>query len=164
MWKRGIQPVVYLAGAIENAPDAGRKWREDISFFLTHELNHQVFNPTLEENHILTPFEFRNFRHWKTADLPRFRQVVHKIIKTDIGMLINQVDYIICLWDEYVSRGGGTQGELTIAFWKQIPVYMVTTLPLTDLSSWIIGCTSEIFYDFDSLKEFLKSTYLHPKK
>jgi hypothetical protein len=159
MWKNGTKPLAYLAGAIENAPDGGQQWREEISLFLQQEMGHEVFNPCLEENHLLTPEEFRKFRQWKTTDLARFRQVVHRIIRTDITMLMERVDYIICLWDEHVLNGGGTQGELTMAFWHQIPIYMVTKVPLSRISSWIIGCTNEIFQDFASLKIFLKSHF-----
>ncbi len=155
MGKNGKQPLVYLAGAIENAPDSGRSWREEISLFLEKELNQNVFNPCLEENHVLTPHEFRNFRKWKATDLPRFRKVVHKIIETDLTTLLKRVDYIICLWDQYVLNGGGTHGELTVAYLHQIPVYMVSRIPLGEMSSWVIGCTTEIFSDFDQLKNFL---------
>ncbi|GAB4342693.1 MAG: hypothetical protein Kow0037_30250 [Calditrichia bacterium] len=154
-WKNGNRPLVYLAGAIEKAPDSGRKWRADLSEFITRNLNHDVFNPTLEESHLLTPEEFRHFREWKTSDLPRFRRVMHKIISTDLGKILTGTDYIICYYDEYVLSGGGTQGELTMAYWHRIPVYMVTPIPLSELSSWILGCTSEVFSDFDSLKQFL---------
>ncbi len=159
MWKNKKRPLVYLAGAIENAPDAGSKWRRDISEFLESQLNHAVFNPTLEENHVLTNEEFNNFRKWKSSDLTRFRKVIHKIIKTDLTILTEKVDYIICLWDEHVLAGGGTHGELTMAFWYKIPVYMITEIPVEKMSSWVVGCTTELFYDFDSLKKYLMNRY-----
>ena len=159
MWKNGTIPLAYLAGAIENAPDGGRYWREEISHFLQQELEHAVFNPCLEENHLLTAEEFRKFRQWKTSDLARFREVVHRIIRNDITNLLERVDYIVCLWDQHVLNGGGTQGELTMAFWNQVPVYMVTSIPLAEISSWIIGCTSEIFQDFNALQVFLRSHF-----
>ncbi len=159
MLKNPGQPLAYLAGAIEKAPDAGRAWRNDISEFLSGELKHAVFNPSIEENHVLTPEEFRNFRQWKTSDLVKFRKTVHKIIQTDLTMLLNQVDYIICLWDEYVLGGGGTHGELTMAYWHNIPVYMVSRIPLAEMSSWVVGCTTEIFFDFAALKSFLRRKF-----
>ncbi len=152
-------PLVYLAGAIERAPDNGCGWREEISRFLTEELHHRVFNPCLEENHVLTPEEFRHFREWKISDLPRFRRVVHKIIRTDLTTLVNRVDYIVGLWDEYVLPGGGTHGELTMAFWHHIPVYLVSHIPLPEMSSWIVGCTTEIFFNFEDLKQFLRQKF-----
>lgn len=152
-------PFAYLAGAIEKAPDNGAAWREEISQFLENRLGHSVFNPCREESHILTPEEFRNFRGWKSGNMPRFREVMHKIIHTDLSTLLNKVDYIICLWDEHVQGGGGTQGELTMAFWHKIPVYLVTDIPVSEISSWILGCTTELFSDFESLKTFLLDKY-----
>ena len=160
MGKSKNQLYVYLAGAIENAPDLGCGWRKEISEFLIKELNHIVFNPCLEENHVLTRNEFHNFRKWKTKDLPRFRKVVHKIIDNDINTLLNRADYIICLWDKHVLTGGGTHGELTMAYRHNIPVYMVTSIPLEEISSWIVGCTTEIFSGFEMLKMFLHEKFV----
>ncbi len=151
--------TVYLAGAIEYAPDNGCAWRKALTDFLHAELGHTVFNPCLEENHVLTPEEFREFRQWKETDLPRFRQTVRKIIHTDLTTLLNRIDYIICLWDEYVLQGAGTHGELTLAFWHHIPVYMVSHIPIPQMSSWIIGCTTELFTNFEDLKRFLRKKY-----
>ncbi len=150
---------VYLAGAIEYAPDQGSRWREDMTRFLVNELGHRVFNPCIEENHILTPDEFRHFRKWKQTDLRKFRHVVRKLIHTDLTTLINDIDYVVCLWDEHVLKGAGTQGELTFCFYYNIPVYMVSTFPIPAMSSWIIGCTTEIFPHFEALKEFLREKY-----
>jgi hypothetical protein len=152
-------PIVYLAGAIENAPEGGRPWRQQIGAFLTNELGLGVFDPTREENQLLTPEEFRNFRRWKAADLPRFRKAIHKIITNDLGTLTRRIDFIICYWDEFVQFGGGTQGELTMAYWHGIPVYLVTEIPIENISSWIVGCSTEIFQDFNALQEFLKERF-----
>lgn len=162
MIKKKQTPLVYLAGAIENAPDSGKTWRSAITPFLRNELNHDLFNPCLEENHVLTPHEFRHFREWKSSDLTRFRKVVHKIIDTDLTNLIQRVNYVICLWDEYVLGGGGTPGELTTAYLHHIPVYLVAGIPVEDISSWIIGCSTKIFEDFGTLKEYLKEKYPKP--
>ncbi len=150
---------VYLAGAIEYAPDNGCHWREAITPFLEKELGHRVFNPCIEENHILTPEEFRHFRQWKRTNLRKFRHVVRKLIHTDLTTLINDIDYVICLWDEYVLKGAGTHGELTFCYYHNIPVYMVSPFPLEEISSWIIGCTTEIFSDFETLKSFLRQKF-----
>lgn len=150
---------VYLAGAMEHAPDGGAGWREKISEFLITELHHQVFNPCIEEGKLLTPEEILNFRKWKTNDLPRFRNTINKIIRNDLDTLLNEIDYIICFWDNYVLNGGGTHGELTMACYHHIPIYMVSDIPRKDVSSWILGCTSELFENFESLKAFLRIKY-----
>ncbi len=150
----------YLAGAMEHAPDLGAAWRKDISQFLINELGHQVFNPCVEQINVLTPEERRFFRTWKTNDLNRFRTTVRKIILNDLNAILNKTDYIICLWDEFALKSGGTQGELTIAYLNNIPIYMVSKIPTSQISSWILGCTTELFGDFESLKIFLRREFL----
>ncbi len=153
------KPLVYLAGAMEHAPDNGCGWRAEITPFLTDTLGHRVFDPCIEENHVLTPEELQNFRNWKSGDLGRFREIVRKIIKTDLETLVHKVNYVVCLWDEHVLRGAGTHGELTLAHLHGIPVYMVNHMPIEQTSSWIIGCTTEIFPDFEALRNHLLSIY-----
>jgi hypothetical protein len=150
---------VYLAGAIEYAPDGGEEWRQKLGDFLINELGHSLFDPTSEEWDLLTDDEKANFRKWKSSDIERFRPVIHRIINHDLNNLMNHTSYVVCYWDKYVTQGGGTHGEMTIAYLHDIPVYMVLGLPQSEVSSWILGCTTEIFPDFESLKKFLKEKY-----
>ncbi|MCF7796952.1 MAG: hypothetical protein K9N11_00790 [Lentisphaeria bacterium] len=148
---------VYLAGAIEAAPDGGREWRENLRPFLENELHHQVHDPAHNEFNVLSAHEQKFFREWKKTDLPRFKDVMHRIIKQDLKYILFHTDYIICKWDEYVMAGGGTQGELTLAYLHNIPVYLVSEIPREKISSWILGCVTEIFDSFDGLKMRLKA-------
>ena len=59
------------------------------------------------------------------------------------------------MWNEDVFKGAGTHGEVTLAFEHGIPVYVVNQLPLTDLSGWIVACSTEIFESFEELELFL---------
>jgi len=149
----------YLAGAMEHAPDLGAAWRKEISEFLISELGHRVFNPCVEQINVLTPDERRFFRTWKANNLNRFRATVRKVIQKDLNTLLHEVDYIICLWDEFVTNGGGTQGEITMAYFHNIPIYMVSAIPAASISSWILGCTTELFNDFEGLKKFLRKEF-----
>ena len=152
----------YLAGAMEYAPDKGCGWREEMSHFLQQELGHDVYNPCVEERIILTEEEWKHFRSWKTTDWKRFQKTVRKLIDADLHMLLHQIDYVICLWDQYSLRGGGTHGELTLCYFHKIPVYMVAHMPLSEISSWILGCVTEVFPDFASLKKFLRKKFAVP--
>ena len=125
----------------------------EITPFL-RELGHDVYDPALDEKKNLEDVEVREFRKWKTTDLPRFQQAVRKIIEWDLDW-IEKSDYVVCFWDDAAGRGAGTQGELTFAHRKGIPVYMVLGMPLADVSGWILGCASEVFESFDQLKMFL---------
>ena len=148
---------IYLAGAIEAAPDEGKGWRRDISEFLNTELGWETFNPSEHEQDFLTEAEKSGFRQWKRTDIKRFRAVIKKIIDRDLHQLLTQCQAVICLWDEYVIPGGGTHGELTLAYEHNLPVYLVLGMPVEQASSWILGCTTEIFKNFDELKLFLVS-------
>jgi len=57
---------IYLAGAIEAAPDDGKAWRRDIAQFLDSELGIEVFDPSQHEQDFLTLEEKDNFRQWKS--------------------------------------------------------------------------------------------------
>lgn len=146
---------IYLAGAIEAAPDDGKTWRRDITQFLSTQLDIAVFDPSLHEQDFLTVEEQENFRNWKSTDIKRFRPVIKKIIDRDLEQLLGKCDAVICLWDEHVIQGGGTHGELTLAYEHKMPVYLVLGMPLEKVSSWIVGCTTEIFSSFEEIKQFL---------
>ena len=148
---------VYLAGGIEYAPNGGKDWRLKIGAFLRDELAVPVFDPCQNELDLLTPEEKVAFRQWKTGEPARFRVTVRKIIDHDLRNLLQHTSFIICLWDESCTQGAGTAGELTLAYYHGVPVYMVLAMPREKVSSWAIGCATEVFDSFDSLKEFLRN-------
>jgi len=145
----------YLAGAIEYAPDNGEAWRSAMSDFIIRRLGHTVYNPLWEEPAKISAAESRRFRGLKTTDLQGFKRIVRKLIEGDLHALQTEIDYIVCLWDPYAMKGGGTYGELTMAYHWNIPVFMVTSMQVSEISGWILGCTTELFPDFEQLKEYL---------
>jgi len=46
-----------------------------------------------------------------------------------------------------------------MAYWLGKPVYLVNSLPIDDISSWIFSCSEEIFENFESLKKRLEEIY-----
>jgi hypothetical protein len=148
----------YLGGAIEYSPDKGRRWRSELTPIL-RELGHEWYDPAEDEQKNLDAEEVAQFRKWKATDFPRFQQAIRKIIQYDLDWIEHHTDYIICFWDEYGVKGAGTQGELTIAFRRGIPVYLVLGMPREKVSGWLLGCATEVFEDFESLKEFLRAKY-----
>jgi hypothetical protein len=149
---------VYLAGSIEHSPDGGRDWRARLTPFLEARLGHSVYDPARDEKKNLTEEELRHFRSWKVADPDRFRSVIRKIIDYDLAIL-ESADYVICRWDSFAAMGGGTQGELTFARHRRIPVFLVSQLPLEKISGWILGCADELFESFDGLEAYLLARF-----
>ena len=136
--------LAYLCGPIEFAEDNGRLWRRKLGPFLRETLGHRV-------------------REWKSSDLERFRRVIRKIIAFDLDLIENKADYLICSWDA-LAKSGGTSAEMTVAYRKGIPVYLVTTLPAAEISGWMLGCTDQVFATVEELKEFLTARYSREKQ
>lgn len=150
--------LVYLCGAIEYSPDHGKAWRAEITPFL-RALGHDVYDPALDEKKNLTNEERRDFRKWKSVDLPRFQGTLRKIIDWDLEWIEKKCDYIVAYWDQYAGKGAGSQGELTVAYRRGMPVYLVSAIPVEQVSGWILGCATEVFASFDELKTYLNARY-----
>lgn len=151
--------IAYLSGAMEFASDEGAAWRNSISFWLNNELGHKTIDPVQESAKIIEKNNAADYREWKSLDPERYANFIKLCVKNDINIVRNKADYIVCLWDENVIKGAGTHAEVTLAFELNKPVYLINRLPLMDLSGWIMACSTEIFDDFDQLKEFLIKHY-----
>ena len=149
----------YLSGPIENAENDGASWRHDITLWLKNNLNHKVFNPVIETKSIIGNLNSSNFRAMKKTDPIKYKNIIREIIKLDLEALINDSDYLIVKWDKSVLKGGGTHGEVTMAYWIKKPIFIVNSLPIDDMSSWIFSCSDFIFNDFKSLKKKLTQLY-----
>ena len=55
----------------------------------------------------------------------------------------------------YAVRGG-THGELTLAHHLEKPVHLVLQVPIEEVSSWILGCATEVHADFQALRDRLR--------
>ena len=151
--------IAYLSGAMEYADDEGEGWRKNITEWLTSNLDHSVINPVEESRLIISNTDSHDYRNWKETDLVRYKNFINKFVMRDIEAVTREANYIICLWNKEVFKGAGTHGEVTLAFEHSIPVYVVNQIPLTDLSGWIIACSTEIFENFEELKLFLLSKF-----
>jgi len=145
---------IYLSGAIEYSPDRGRQWRAAITPFLEAQ-GHEVYDPALDQKKNLNDYEVEHFREWKATDLERFRKTVRKIIAWDLERIEQRTDAIICYWDEHCMKGAGTQAELTYAHRMGLPVYLVTAMPVEQVSGWVLACSTEVFRSVAELQERL---------
>lgn len=130
--------------------------------FLTEELGLLAFDPCVEEQALLSDEERRDLRQWKKTDLEKFRHIIRRFVDNDVTTLTQQTRFVICLWDEYAGRGAGTAGELTLAYVRRLPVYLVATAPLDRVPAWVLACATEIFDSFEALETRLRSLYASP--
>ncbi len=150
---------VYLAGAIEKAPDGGKKWRREETTFIHQNLGWKTFDPTLEEAQYFSEDDWGKYRSYKQDNFPKYVEMVRTMIDRDIAQLLGETDIVICKWDEFAQQGGGTAGELTMAYFYKIPVYMVASNGENDVPGWILACATHIFEDFEELNEQLLSDF-----
>ncbi len=147
---------VYLSGGMEYAPNEGRAWRTELQQWLQDKLRCEVFNPNVESDRFLrTHYPHVDIRALKEVDVVSFAAIVAQLVELDCSEIAERSDLVICYWDEAAMRGAGTKGELTIAKHFGKPVYMVTSVPYSDIPGWVLGCTTMIFSSFDELKSFL---------
>ena len=151
--------IAYLSGPIENAHNDGADWRNDITIWLEKKLNHKVFNPVIETKKIIENYNSSDFRVMKNTNPNEYKKIIRKIIQIDLDAVVNQSDYLIVKWDKSVFKGGGTHGEITMAYWLKKPIFLVNSLPIDDISSWIFSCAEHMFDNFDDLKIKLDKLY-----
>ena len=151
--------IAYLSGAMENAKNEGSGWRSEITIWLKDNLNHSVINPVIETAKLIVKAESRNYRNWKTSNPNKFIEFVRKAIDNDLNSVVNKADYLICLWNNEVLTGGGTHGEITMAYYHNKPIYLINQLNNIELSGWIMSCVTEIFSDFESIQKRLLEVY-----
>lgn len=151
--------IAYLSGPIENAANDGADWRELITPWLKDEIEHDVFNPVLATRKIISNLTNSQFREMKETSPKKYKNLIRQIIDIDIKAVVEESDYLIVNWNKSVFKGGGTHGEITLAYYLKKPIYLVNHVPLDDLSSWISSCATEVFDSFDDMKIHLLSTY-----
>ena len=151
--------IAYLSGAMEFADDEGASWRNELTIWLKETINHQSIDPVIESAKIVKENNAENYRSWKVADANKYASFIQLCIKNDLEIVREKADYLICLWDENVIKGAGTHAEITFAYDLKKPVYLINKLSPKDLSGWIMACSSEIFSNFDDLKDFLIKKY-----
>jgi hypothetical protein len=144
---------------MENAKNDGSAWREEITIWLKDKLDHSVIDPVIETTNLVEKTESQNYRNWKTTDPNKFRKFVRLAIDNDLNSVVNKSDYIICLWNKEVLSGGGTHGEVTMAYYHNKPIYLINKLNDIELSGWIMSCATEIFTDFNSMQNRLLEIY-----
>ena len=85
-----------------------------------------------------------------------FKSNVRKhFVYTDLELVEKDSDAIIVLWDEGAQLGGGTHNEISHAYEHDIPIFMMTNVPLEDVPGWIVSQTTKLFTKWDQLYAYL---------
>lgn len=138
---------IYLAGAIQHAPDGGVGWRNQIKPVL--EANgYAVIDPLDGEKdswngHGLEIFDWDTIRRPENKD--KYKQLMGEFVDKDLNAVLRS-DIVFVYYDEYIEKGAGTLGEITVA--RLHGVYVLVMLAPTfkekQLPGWVVGCTDKI--------------------
>mgnify|MGYP001400775810 FL=1 len=109
--------IAYLSGPIENAENDGANWRELITPWLKDKIEHDVFNPVLATRKVISNLTNTQFREMKDTNPTKYKNLIRQIIDIDIKAVVEESDYLIVNWNKSVFRGGGTHGEITLAYY-----------------------------------------------
>lgn len=177
---------IYLVGSMEAAKDFGSGWRNAITPFLEKELGFEVLDPChfepqqLRGCHLndlpeyVTTITGERLRVTKWHDMlqadtrtddgkrhyNRALRYMQRIIDFDCNVVNKHADVILCLWDENLMKGAGSQSELTLAYLRGLPVYVVATCRM---AAWSKGCATCTELNWDAMKDRLRKDFGKPE-
>ncbi len=148
---------IYLAGAMSGDPKC-REWRD----YLTAQLpSHNMWNPLnvlFEDSH----FRQQYYAARNTANcgdmhaLNRFRDMVRNvIIPADLEGLL-WCDALVCYMKRDIRLFGAICEISEVKMNLGKPVYLISDFAYSEMSSWEIGLSDEIFRNIDEAVEFLR--------
>jgi len=153
---------IYLAGAIEKAPDLGATWRNEVSPTLEG-LGFKVFNPLKEESTIAKVEQVKaTYESWEdyrnATTVEDYTDTLRQIVDLDLDIIAYKTDILFVYWDLYVQQGAGTIGEITIARYLGIPVYIICSpdTKLSKIPGWVLGCAHQIFTSLSDGVEYIQ--------
>jgi hypothetical protein len=151
------QGTIYLSGGMEKAKNHGLQWRTDLDTAL-HQWGYTCINITAYDH----AYVEKNTDPLQTDglddDIIRLKSVMRThFIEADLDLVKYDTDLVVLYYDESVRRGAGSHSEAMIAYEHDIPVFVVNGYDkvIGEIPKWLIGLSTKIFPDFDSLTEYL---------
>lgn len=143
----------YLCGSMSGLNDQGAGWRKKISKWLDKQGIHS-YDPCKEESEEHDQYDTKNKSNWESFPQP----LQEKIIIKDLDQIKHKTDFITCYFTKYST---GTVSELTFAFYNDIPVYIVTDVPLVGWPQTVARAyNNRVFNNFSDYKKFIRNTYV----
>lgn len=166
----------YLVGPIQWS-DNFMGWREDLREFL-EEYGHEALLPWGEIYHGKKGKMV--FLNWAKELSPKVyfakvrKYMRRHVIKWDLKA-VEACDGII-FWLPKGIKTVGSYGEITLIYYfiyhkkyskwkgKQKKIFVITDIPIEELSYWLIGCSDKIFKNFKKFKKYFKENFNQKRK
>jgi len=151
--------IAYLSGGMENVQNEGADWLSDMTNWLKGNLGYDTIDAVIESKKLVLAHGAEEYQDWKTTNHGKYKEFIRLLINQDLRAVIDKVDYLIVLWDKSIFYGGGTHGDVTMAYWVDRLIFLVNKLPKEKLSGWISSCSTETFDSFNELKKALLTEF-----
>ena len=151
---------IYLSGGMQFKKGLGAKWRKTCSEKLMAMGYFPLDICELDRAYAEANKElfYRFSKDFTRDELLRFKSNIRKhFIFTDLELVRKDSDAIIVLWDEGAQLGGGTHNEISDAYEHDIPIFLVTQVPLEKIPGWVVSQTTKIFTRWEQLYTYLEN-------
>jgi len=140
---------VYLIGGMQFAEDGGRTWRRELGAWLKE----QGFT-------VLDPLKFNKEKLLDEADPGMaMKAAIREVIRYDIDVVVNKMDFGVCYYDESMIGGGGSHSECTQSLLSEKDLLIVLTIPKERASAWTLACATKVVGSIEELKEYILGKY-----
>lgn len=150
---------IYLSGGMQFKKGKGFQWRQHSSVKLKEMGYFPIDICELDRAYAAQHGElfYKYNDEFSDKDLVQFKSNIRKHFHyTDCELVRKDSDAVIVLWDESAQRGAGTHSEAHVAYENDIPVFVVNTMPLTEVPGWFISESTKIFNSFEKLYSYLE--------
>lgn len=151
---------LYLSGGMQYKKNLGAGWRRNSSTKLLEMSYFPIDICELDRDYAKHHGELfysydENFSH---KEMIQFKSNIRKhFIYTDLELVKKDSDAILVLWDESAQRGGGTHAEVTCAYENDIPIFIMTTIPIREIPGWVQAESTKIFTKWETLYTYLEN-------
>lgn len=165
MWTQELDVSTYLAGPINvGKMKECKDWRLMVTEYIKQNYDIKSLNPLGDKggDRIGPDLRQKLYNANKLGDIDTIRRIVRDIIIPPDLIMVEQCTFLT-LWipekDGYEICG--SFGEVTLAHYLNIPVYIVTERKIypCELPNWVIGCSTEIFTSWDDYFKFIGDKY-----
>lgn len=145
---------VYLCGSMSNLKTYGTGWRKKLKKWFD-ERRVLAYDPCTEETKEHKKYDLAKTPKHCWEKLPHPLQ--EEIIVKDFRQIEEKTKYVVCFFTRFST---GTVSELSLALYRNLPVYFVTS---RSLKGWPYTVSkkdgNKVFKTFDDLKRFLTVKY-----
>jgi len=146
----------YLGGPIQYTNDF-EAWRYKLTEFL-EKRGCVVFNPLTKYKGKASSYKNMVSQLLVDGKIDSLRDFVRGLIISPDFKYVEEADIMVAYLPKDI-KAFGTIAEMSYAYNKGKIILVVTDIPVTEYSAWMVGLSTRIFINFDELEKYIKETF-----